>query len=241
MPHEHGLGSSRRGFLGLLGAGAVSTLAGLALARNAGAAAGPGAQTGAGQSSLVPRTLARSSAGGVARPGFPVEYVGVQWSDGGVGGRIRFADQAGRFGAWQQVGCGCAAGAGDGVVAPFGSALVPAGEATAYEVELASGGSTVALNTTAGPLTRVPLGAAAVSSQLAGLDFVSRAEWGADESLRFDETGAERYPQTYWPAQILTVHHTATQNNDPDPAARVRAIYRFHTIDQSFATSDTTS
>lgn len=61
-----------------------------------------------------------------------------------------------------------------------------------------------------------------------------RAAWGADESLRFDENGNERFPQTYWPVQTVTVHHTATENDDPDPAATVRGIYRFHAIDQDF-------
>lgn len=32
----------------------------------------------------------------------------------------------------------------------------------------------------------------------------------------------------------MTVHHTATTDNDPDPAAAVRAIYRYHAVDQGF-------
>jgi hypothetical protein len=69
---------------------------------------------------------------------------------------------------------------------------------------------------------------AAASARLAGRTYLARANWGADESLRFDANGVELYPQTYWPVQTLTVHHTATANDDSDPAATVRAIYADH-------------
>jgi peptidoglycan/xylan/chitin deacetylase (PgdA/CDA1 family) len=55
---------------------------------------------------------------------------------------------------------------------------------------------------------------------------ISRAQWGADESLRFDRSGKEIWPRTFWPIQKIIVHHTQTQNNDPDPAGTIRAIYR---------------
>ena len=51
---------------------------------------------------------------------------------------------------------------------------------------------------------------------------VPRAEWGADESLR-------RGTPLFAPVTKLIVHHTVTPNNDPDPAATVRAMYAFHT------------
>jgi hypothetical protein len=53
-------------------------------------------------------------------------------------------------------------------------------------------------------------------------DIVTRAQWGADESLR---SGTPEFAAI----KKLIVHHTATQNNDPDPAATVRSIYQFHT------------
>jgi putative cell wall-binding protein len=59
---------------------------------------------------------------------------------------------------------------------------------------------------------------------------VSRAEWGADESLRFDSNGKEKWPREYYRVTHLFVHHTATQNNDPDPKARMRAIYYDHAV-----------
>jgi peptidoglycan-N-acetylglucosamine deacetylase len=54
---------------------------------------------------------------------------------------------------------------------------------------------------------------------------ISRAGWGAKESLRFDKNRKERWPRSFWPIQKIVVHHTETQNNDPDPAATVRKIY----------------
>jgi len=54
---------------------------------------------------------------------------------------------------------------------------------------------------------------------------VTRAAWGADESLRFDYAGNEKWPPSYFPLQTLIVHHTAGRNNDPNPAATIRAIY----------------
>jgi hypothetical protein len=61
-----------------------------------------------------------------------------------------------------------------------------------------------------------------------------RADWGADESLRFDSTGKEVWPAAYYPVQKVIVHHTATQNNDPDPAATVRSIYYYHAVTQGW-------
>jgi hypothetical protein len=50
------------------------------------------------------------------------------------------------------------------------------------------------------------------------LPYLSRAAWGADESLR-------SWPPEYFPTQTLTVHHSGFRNDDPNPAATVRAIY----------------
>ncbi len=63
---------------------------------------------------------------------------------------------------------------------------------------------------------------------------ISRAGWGADESLRFDSTGKETWPPEFHPVQKLIVHHTATRNADPDPAATIRSIYYYHAITQGW-------
>jgi hypothetical protein len=48
---------------------------------------------------------------------------------------------------------------------------------------------------------------------------VSRVEWGADDSLRFNPNGTEKWPHEYQPVTDLFVHHTDTELNDPDPPA----------------------
>jgi hypothetical protein len=63
---------------------------------------------------------------------------------------------------------------------------------------------------------------------------IPRAGWGADESLRYDSSGKEIWPPAFWPIQKLIVHHTDTQNNDPDPAATVRSIYYYHAVTQGW-------
>ncbi|HLX35568.1 MAG TPA: N-acetylmuramoyl-L-alanine amidase [Candidatus Limnocylindrales bacterium] len=59
---------------------------------------------------------------------------------------------------------------------------------------------------------------------------ITRAQWGADESLRFDYAGHETWPPSYYPLQVFIVHHTAGRNNDPNPEATIRAIYYDDTI-----------
>lgn len=59
---------------------------------------------------------------------------------------------------------------------------------------------------------------------------IPRAAWGADESLRFSSAGKEIWPRTFWPVQKIIVHHTETQNNDPDPVGTIRRIYRDDTV-----------
>jgi hypothetical protein len=63
---------------------------------------------------------------------------------------------------------------------------------------------------------------------------IPRSGWGADESLRFDSTGKEIWPPAFYPVQKLIVHHTDTQNNDPDPAATIRSIYYYHAVTQGW-------
>ena len=63
---------------------------------------------------------------------------------------------------------------------------------------------------------------------------LSRGDWAADESLRFDGVGKEVWAPTFWPVQKLVVHHTAGKNGDPDPKATIRAIYYYHAVTQGW-------
>ncbi|HEX2738255.1 MAG TPA: N-acetylmuramoyl-L-alanine amidase, partial [Acidimicrobiia bacterium] len=58
-------------------------------------------------------------------------------------------------------------------------------------------------------------------------DVVTRAQWGADESLRIAKELASP-PDYDSVVSKLIVHHTASQNNPDDPAAAVRSVYQYH-------------
>ncbi len=183
--------------------------------------------------STVPETLTRSAPVGVGavEPGFPVDFVGVLWAGEHGDALVRFRHD-GRWGSWRVMG-------EDGVEeeGQFASALVRGDDAEAYQVRVPPGvarARSVAINTTDGSrkvVAREPAAGAHADHQTG---IVSRAEWGADESLRFDSDGNEIWPKTFWPVQKLTVHHTATDNDDPDPEATVRAIYRYHAVDRGW-------
>jgi hypothetical protein len=93
---------------------------------------------------------------------------------------------------------------------------------------LAASGTRTKLNATATTSTSTTSGAVPQPA------VIPRSGWGADESLRFDSSGNEVWPPQFYPVQKLIVHHTATQNNDPDPAATVRSIYYYHAITQGW-------
>lgn len=161
------------------------------------------------------------SDGKVVTPGFEIDFVGVLWDGRAVGGKIRFRTK-GRWTSWRPL-------VRDGIEVPgrFASALVGANKATAFQVRmprLARRARAVAMNTTTRGRDRT----------MAATGVITRAVWEADESLRFDGQGNEIWPPAYFPAQVMTVHHTATRNGDTDPAATVRAIYRYHAIDQGW-------
>ncbi|WP_405818402.1 N-acetylmuramoyl-L-alanine amidase [Streptomyces sp. NBC_01390] len=87
----------------------------------------------------------------------------------------------------------------------------------------------------AGALSVVPrFPAAAAASASAAYTLLSRAAWGADETLRYTAAGTEIWPPEYYPVQTLTVHHTDDGSTDPDPAAVVRAIYRNDTVGKGY-------
>jgi hypothetical protein len=59
--------------------------------------------------------------------------------------------------------------------------------------------------------------------------FVSRAAWGADESIRFVDGDWEYWPATYFPVVSMTVHHAGYESG-LNSAATIRDIYRAHTL-----------
>jgi hypothetical protein len=90
---------------------------------------------------------------------------------------------------------------------------------------------TILALTDRGPPARPPFRMLAATEQPAA---ISRAGWGADESLRFDSTGKEIWSSAFYPVQKVIVHHTATQNGDPNPTATIRSIYYYHAVTQGW-------
>jgi len=189
----------------------------------------------------VPRTLSgqRPVGVGVVVVDYPIDFLGVTWDasvndlgshEGSAGsveshGAVRFRHD-GKWSAWEPLG-------EDGAQAPgqWSSSLVTGGDAEAYQVrgipDWARSAKVIAINTTDGPLVTVSTRRRGAADALASC--MSRAEWGADESKRF-VGGVESWPTTFFPVQSLIVHHTVTINDDPGPAATVRAIYEHHAV-----------
>ncbi len=166
--------------------------------------------------------------------GFPIEYFGVvadlatpssHLTDRGPTpfGEARFHVN-GRWTAWQALDQ-------DGAQAPghFTGALVSVDRADAYQVRgLPRAGHhwrAAAINATDGPTVVVGHRPSDAAGATPGC--MSRADWGADESITGWSKGTDT--PTYYPVQALTVHHTAG-SNDPaqDYAATVRAIFSYH-------------
>lgn len=203
---------------------------------------------GTAEAVQIPETLAdgRPVQAGPVETSFPIDYLGVLWDAPGYQptdtdhhhgaephGAVRFRHD-GVWGPWVSFIEDGAEAAGQ-----WASGLIPAGDADAYQVRGVPAGAVlpqaVALNTTDGPLVTVGTRPAGAAGALANC--LSRAQWGADESLRLSDDGdgaTEVWPPAFYPVQAMTVHHTAGSNNDPDPAATVRAIYRFHAVDRGW-------
>ncbi|MBT2420626.1 N-acetylmuramoyl-L-alanine amidase [Streptomyces sp. ISL-22] len=188
-----------------------------------------GSGSGSGDSGTTPEkfpaTRTEAATGtGKATTAFAASYVALRWSGTQDGAGIRFSDGDAAPGTWQQLTAGCA------TVDGGGTALVAAGNATAYQLKTPAGASGVhslAIDTTDGPnrTFKVP----SEPTRVRGVRYLSRPAWGADESKRYKD-GQVNSPEKYYALQTITVHHTATPNDDPDPAATIRGIYEYHAV-----------
>lgn len=164
----------------------------------------------------------------VPQTAFRLSHLAVAWRGPVAQVRLRTASGWTR---WQTVdGCSGGRDGQDGRGYEGGSALLVAPAAVGYEVWVAGEGvaQVTELNTINGSVSTLAAATVASAMPLRGSTsevlYLSRAAWGADESLRF-ANGVEDFPPEYHPVQTVTVHHSGFGNNDPDPAATVRAIY----------------
>lgn len=184
----------------------------------------------------LPQTLAANRAIGslhgtswVLRPSFGVGYLGVSWLRGRAP-RVRF-EVNGAWSGWQRVEADLDLATDR--ARTYGE-LIPGDDADAYQLSGSAVGVRAAvINTTDGPRHVTWITPTAQATQ-AEPNIISRAQWGADESYRFDSAGNEVWPPAFYPTQKLTVHHTAGQNDDPNPAATVRAIYYYHAVTRGY-------
>lgn len=58
--------------------------------------------------------------------------------------------------------------------------------------------------------------------------FLTRADWGADESYRFEEDG-EWWVKSYQLVEHAIIHHSETPNSQ-DPLEAIRSIYYYHAV-----------
>jgi len=217
---EHHFTLNRRGLLGT----ALATSAALTFGGSPYAVAAPVRRPRL----TVPKTLAATGrARSVQAPGFRVHHLGLSWTGPETAGRLRLRYADG-WRDWEPVA------ATDSADVNRHRTLLYVGNAEAYEFAPADGTAAVrlhAINTADGPVTE------AMPDRVRGwhgLTYLSRGGWGANEALRFEPDGTEKFPTAFFDVQTLTVHHTVTANADPDPAATVRAIYFFQCITEDF-------
>jgi hypothetical protein len=148
--------------------------------------------------------------------------------------RIAFADAAGQFGeevAVDRDEAGESLANGE----TYGDVMWAAGS---RQVRVTSdrpiGRLTVLAFQADGPARLVLASGPVVAAAVSQPAIITRAGWGANESLRFDAGGHEMWPPSYSPVQQFFVHHTDGRNGDPNPAATVRSIYYYHAITQGW-------
>lgn len=186
----------------------------------------------------VPRTLARSftldRAGAVSRA-WPATHVGFSWKgDEGTGVRYRVHRVGGTVSRWRRAPENHDAERGE----QHYSGVLGVGRAERVEWEVVRPpGKSIRdvtldyMNTVDGaPVeTEVPVEERAAAA--GAPDIVTRAEWGADESIKSTSGSCVRQ---FFPVQQLFVHHTVGRNFDSNPKATMRAIYHFHTRTQGW-------
>lgn len=203
---------SRRGFLTAASVGVGAAVASTVRGPIAGANPFGTGSLGAAQDLMQ----SISTGSGMVQPNGPLGYVGVTFpSPEDIAGRIRFAFPDGSVGDWQPLELLDSAPDSGSVPA---SELVAAPQgAVGYEVDAAEGAEATVFSDGSDQRRDYSLG----SVGALGLPVIPRAAWGAGD------VSGNRWSPTYFPAQSITIHHTAGAVG-ADRAATVRATYNYH-------------
>ncbi|MCX6743138.1 MAG: N-acetylmuramoyl-L-alanine amidase [Candidatus Parcubacteria bacterium] len=80
--------------------------------------------------------------------------------------------------------------------------------------------------------TKGPNGSFHISSQTNNddLTIITRAQWGANENYRYDQTGQDLWPEEYYMPKKFVIHHTAGERANENPMASIRAIQYYHAV-----------
>jgi hypothetical protein len=152
----------------------------------------------------------------------PFSHVGVRWhATGDAQLQVRWSTPNG-MSAWKNVLENHDLQTPDGMH----GGLVVVEETTHVEARVVAGNATNVVVTpiSAGGGARfgaADANAALSASAVATPTIITRAQWGANERLRRSDPQFQRITK-------LIVHHSDTDNGDPNPAATVRAILDFH-------------
>jgi hypothetical protein len=108
----------------------------------------------------------------------------------------------------------------DAVAPPFESAQLGEDQLKAALPSLAPSALPAAAATTKKRSTPTP--------GISAPTIVTRAEWGADESIATRERG-------FAPIRKFVIHHTDSANNPKNPAQVMRDMYRYHVVGRGFS------
>lgn len=182
----------------------------------------------------LPHTLAarRPVSSQPERSDFRIGYLGVTWKQPPGTEDSELSEAEVRFlrgdtwGPWVPL-----VGEGAKAEGQWASTLVPAQGADGYQVRglppTAHDPQAVTINTHDGAGGEQP-GAGSLFTHARCL---SRADWGADESMRFNDRGREIWPVKFYPLQVVTIHHSENENGDDEWPERVRAMYHYHAVE----------
>jgi len=185
---------------------------------------------------LAPSSLSGTYTSSIQTMATPFNAVGSIWNIAEPQGtdfrlEIRARPMDGAWSSWIPVGP-CDLGE-EGAGNTYGNLIVVRGQEIQYRLTLTSsvlGESPIVsslvlicIDSSRGPTTEEARQRTLASSPTEGPLIIPRSAWGADE------TWMTRPPE-YRAPRTFIIHHTATANDDPDPAATVRAIYYYHAV-----------